>query len=418
MKKNRRSTRTNKTDYISPGRLNLKAPAPTQPTVAKRTDGYAAQIAPKTISRTRQDIASWKSALRQADNVDMPKRVLLHKLYKDIMLDALLSSQITNRRMISTSAPFTLKKGDTADDVSTALLKSLPWFGELIGHIFDTQLSGTALVEMVTDKNGVLKPVLIPKQNVIPEKGILLLDETATTGIDFRNVKEYGSWLLEFGKPDEFGILNKAVPHVLIKRFAQSCWSELCEIYGIPPRVMKTNTQNPAMLDRAEMMMRDMGAAAWFIIDDSEEFEFATGAVTTGDVYNNLIRLCNNENSLLIVGAVIGQDTKNGNESKEKVSVEQLMRLAESDKRLVEGYMNTVVLPGLFKIGLLPDGLIFAFDPQEDTRELYTRTIGFMQYMDVDPEWVKQKFGIEVTGIKQTPAGGTGANFQSDPKKK
>lgn len=397
---------------------SLKATVPTQPTVAKRTDGYAAQIAPKSISRTRQDIATWKAALRQADNVDMPKRVLLHKLYKDIMLDALLSSQISNRRMISTAAPFSLNKGDTQDEVSTALLKSLPWFSDLIGHIFDTQLSGTALVEMVTDKNGVLAPVLLPKQNIIAEKGILLLDETATTGIDYRNAKEYGSWIMEFGRPDDFGILNKAVPHVLMKRFAQSCWSELCEIYGIPPRVMKTNTQDLAMLDRAEVMMRDMGAAAWFIIDDSEDFEFATGAATNGDVYSNLIRLCNNENSLLMSGAVIGQDTKNGNESKEKVSVEQLMRLAESDKRLVEGYMNTVVLPGLFKIGLLPDGLIFAFDPQEDTGELYTRTIGFLQYMDVDPEWVKLKFGIEVTGVKQSTAGGTGANFPTDPKKK
>ncbi len=401
---------------------NLKAPVPTsaQPTVAKRTDGYAYKIAPKTISRTRQDIATMKSAWRQADNVDMPKRVLLQKLYKDIMLDALLSSQIANRRMISTSAPFTLKKGDAIDDVSTALLKSLPWFSDLIGHIWDTQMSGTALVEMVTDKNGVLMPVLIPKTNVIPEKGILLLDETATEGILYREAKEYGSWLMEFGKPDDWGLLMKAVPHVLMKRFAQSCWSELCEIYGIPPRVMKTNTQHPAMLDRAEMMMRDMGAAAWFIIDDSEQFEFATGAVTSGDVYNNLIKLCNNEDSILIVGAIIGQDTKNGNESKEKVSVEQLMRLAESDKRLVEAYMNIVVLPGFYKIGLLPDGLIFAYDPQEDTDDLYTHTVGFMQYLEPDIDWINEKFGVKFLGVKQTtpPAGGTGSNFQPDPKKK
>lgn len=398
-------------------RRNLKAQTVTQPTVAKRTDGYVTKIAPKSISRTRQDIASWKNALRQAENVDYPKRVLLHKLYRDIMLDALLTSQISNRRMISTSAPFTLKNGDEIDVESTAMLKSLPWFSDLIGHIFDTQLSGTALVEMVTDKSGVLYPVLIPKQNVIPEKGILLLDETNTAGVDYRNAKEYGSWLLEFGKPDDFGLLNKAVPHVLFKRFAQSCWSELCEIHGIPPRVMKTNTQDLNMLSRAETMMRDMGAAAWFIIDETEEFSFADGVQTNGDVYSNLMRFCNNENSILISGAVIGQDTKNGNESKEKVSVEQLMRLAESDKRYVEGYLNTVVLPGLFKIGLLPDGLIFSFDPQEDTGELYTRTIGFMQYMDVDPEWVKLKFGIEVTGVKQS-TGGTGANFPPDPKKK
>ena len=402
-------------------RKHLKAPAPTQPTVAKRTDGYYAQIAPKTISRTRQDIAAMKTAWRQKDNVLMPKQVLLQKLYKDIMLDALLSSQIGNRRMISTSAPFSLNKGETLDEASTDLLKSLPWFSDLIGHIWDSQMTGTALVEMVTDKNGVLNPVLIPKTNIIPEKGILLLDETSFDGVLYREAKEYGSWLMEFGKPDDWGLLMKAVPHVLMKRFAQSCWSELCEIYGIPPRVMKTNTQNPAMLDRAEMMMRDMGAAAWFIIDDSEEFEFATGAVTTGDVYNNLIRLCNNENSILIVGAIIGQDTKNGNESKEKVSVEQLMRLAESDKRLVEGYMNTVVLPTLFKIGLLPDGLIFAYDQQENLDELYTRTIGFLEYYEIAPEFIKYKFWVDFIGARQAtlpPAGGTGGNFPPDPKKK
>jgi hypothetical protein len=400
---------------------NLKAPAPTQPTVAKRTDGYYAQIAPKTISRTRQDIAAMQRAWRQRDNVLMPKQVLLQKLYKDIMLDALLSSQIGNRRMISTSAPFSLKKGDTIDEASTDLLKSLPWFSDLIGHIWDTQMSGTALVEMVTDKNGVLKPVLIPKTNIIPEKGILLLDETSFDGVLYREAKEYGSWLMEFGQPDDWGLLMKAVPHVLMKRFAQSCWSELCEIYGIPPRVMKTNTQDSAMLDRAESMMRDMGAAAWFIIDDSEEFEFATGAVTTGDVYNNLIKLCNNENSILIVGAIIGQDTKNGNESKEKVSVQQLMRLAESDKRLVEGYMNTVVLSALYKIGLLPEGLIFAYDPQENTEDLYTMTVGFMQYLEPDIDWINEKFGTKFLGVKQAslpPAGGTGGNFQPDPKKK
>lgn len=397
-------------------KTNLKQAKPTgqQPVVSKRTDGYVSQIAPKTISRTRQDIATWKMALRQADNVDTPKRVLLHKLYKDVMLDALLSSQLEGRINETAYGSYTIRKGDTIDEASTALCRSLPWFSDMIKTVVETRYNGATLVELLTDKNGILKPVVIPRQNVIPEKGILLLDETATAGIDFRNVKEYGTWLLEFGRPDDFGLLNKLVPHVLFKRFAISCWSELCEIYGIPPRVMKTNTQDPQMLDRADRMMRDMGAAAWFIIDETEEFEFAKGADTNGDVYNNFIRLCNNEISMLISGGIIGQDTKNGNESKEKVTVGQLMKLIESDKRLAEAELNSVVLPALFRIGLLPDGLTLTFDPQEDTGELYTRTIGILQYMEVDPEWVKQKFGIEVTGVKAAVAP-TG-NFQKAPK--
>ncbi|KAF0199023.1 MAG: head morphoproteinis protein SPP1 [Bacteroidetes bacterium] len=396
-------------------RANLKQQAPI-PTVKKRTEGYVNSIAPKATAITRQDIAKWTAARRQAENVDNPKRILLQKLYKDIRLDALLTSLIEGRKMISQSAPFKIFSGDTEDEATTALLKSLPWVQTMNGEIFETRLSGTALIEFVTDKLGNLKPVLIPKTNVIPEKGILLFDETSTQGVDFRNAKEYGSWLIEIGEINDFGLLNKAVPHVLFKRFAQSCWSELCEIYGIPPRFIKTNTQDPVMLQRAETMMRDMGAAAWFVIDDTEEFEFAKGADTNGDVYNNLIRLCNNENSMLLHGAVIGQDTKNGNESKEKVSIGQLMQLADSDKRYIEGYWNTVILPALFKIGFLPDGLRYEYDPQEDTGELYTRTIGFLQFMDVDPEWVKQKFGIEVTGIKVTAAPGGTGNFQKAPK--
>lgn len=382
------------------------------PTVKKRAEGYVHSIAPKATAITRQDIAKWTGARRQAENVDSPKRVLLHKLYKDIKLDALLTSLIESRKMISQAAPFKIYSGDQVDENITAMLKSLPWVAQLNGEVFETRLSGTALIEFITDKFGIVRPVALPKTNIIPDTGVLLYDETSTSGVDYRNVKEFGSWLIEIGDPADFGLLNKAVPHVLFKRFAQSCWSELCEIYGIPPRYIKTNTQDAAMLSRAESMLRDMGAAAWFIIDDTEEFAFAKGADTNGDVYNNLIRLCNNENSMLLHGAIIGQDTKNGNESKEKVSIDQLMQLAEGDKRYIEGYWNTVILPALFRIGFLPDGLRYEFDPQEDTQELYTRTIGFLSHFTVDPEWVKQKFGIEITGLKQG-----GANFQKPGEK-
>jgi len=387
----------------------IKTTTNAQQSTIKRKDGYAAKIAPKSISIARQDIATRQAALRQAGSADNPKRVKLQYLYNDIIQDALLTSQIENRKLITQSAPFVLKTDSgEIDQASTDILKSASFFNELRGHMIDSKFYGPTVVELITDDSGI-KVILIPRTNIIPEKGILLYDETSDKGDDYRNTKEYGTWLLEFGNIKDYGLLNKAIPHVLFKRFAQSCWSELCEIYGIPPRVLKTNTQDAAMLTRAESMMRDMGAAAWFVIDETEEFDFAKGADTNGDVYNNLIRLCNNEMSLLFSGAVIGQDTKNGNESKEKVSVSMLTAIAEADKRTEATYMNERVLPALFRIGLIPDGLHYEHEPQEDTGELYTRTIGFLPYMDVDPEWIKQKFGIEVTGLKQKT---TNPNFQ------
>ena len=254
---------------------------------------------------------------------------------------------------------------------------------------------------------------LVPRQNVIPQKGIILKDYTDEKGLDYINAPEYGTWLLDFGTVGDLGLINKAIPHILFSRFAQSCWSELCEIYGIPPRVMKTNTRDRAALNRAEKMMTDMGAAAWFIIDESETFEWASNGVpSTGEVYDGLIKLCRDNISLLISGAIIGQDTKYGSKGKEESSQETLQDLVNADQTLVEQYMNEKVLSALYAIGVLPeDGLIFQYDQAEDLSELWKRTVDLMPYKNIPDEWIKDKFGVEVQGDRATNSQNLGLDF-------
>ncbi|ASZ11085.1 DUF935 domain-containing protein [Chitinophaga pendula] len=370
----------------------------------QRDPQYAPTLVKKSISITRQDIATWKAAEQAAYNVQMPKRTRLHRLFKDILKDAHLTSQISNRRLQTVGAPFVIKDSNGKIDLDTTLqvMKS-KWQQDIAGHMWDTIACGNSLLEFSIDKNGKLKVDLLNRENVVPDQGRWYPDSDNSNYIEYREMKEYGNWLVELGSPDDLGLLNKAVPHVLMKRFSISCWSELCEIYGIPPRVMKTNTQDPAMLQRAEQMMQDMGAAAWFIIDEEEEFEFAQGVTTTGDVYNNLIRVCNNEMSLLFSGAVIGQDTKHGNESKENSSIKILDKLVAADKRMCETLWNETVLPSLFLIGVLPEGLQLEYVAEEDIEKLWKMIIDLLPHMDIDPEWIKNKFGIEVTG-KRAPA--------------
>ena len=372
--------------------------------MTQRREGYVSKIVPKTISRTRADISTWKNALRAADNVENPRRARLQNLYTDILLDAHLTSQIELRMQHSLSVPFVLKMESEIDEKNTALLKAARWKNEIDREILWADYRGNSLIELTTENN-TLCVTSLPRNNIIPEKGILLLSEDDTTGIDYRNCREYGTWLLEFGSRTNYGLLNKAIPHVLFKRFAQSCWSELCEIYGIPPRFIKTDTQDPEMLNRAEAMLRDMGSAAYFIIDREESFEFAKGADTNGDVYNNLISLCNSEMSLLITGAVIGQDTKNGNRSKEESSIKLLDKIVQADKKTLESYWNGTVIPALVKIGILPEGLTYELQQEEDIEKLWGMTREALPYMDVDPEWMKDKFGIQVTGKKEVTGG-------------
>lgn len=375
-------------------------------------NGLVKKVTPKAISRVRKDLGSWRQALQMADSVEHPRRKALIDLYADVMLDALLTSQTEQRIGRTLAAEFSLKDiSDNVDEENTRMLSGAVWFPLLVRYILESVFYGHSLVEFMGSDASRLDVCLIPRQNVVPEQGLFLYDSSDSKGEFYREMREYGTSILEFGSPGNYGLLNKAVPHALFKKFAHACWSELCEIYGIPPRYIKTNTQDPVMLDRAEDMLRDMGSAAYFIIDTTEEFQFAKGADTNGDVYNNLISLCNSEMSLLVSGAQIGQDTKNGNRSKEEVSVKQLEKYVGSDKRLVEDYMNSRVLPALCRLGVVPDGLRFSFNSEEDTGELWSRTAQAMQYYEIDGTWIKDKFGIEIVGKRKAGDSGKDGFF-------
>lgn len=358
----------------------------------------------KAVSRTRQDIKSWNNNLATAQ-AEEPKNHGLQLMYDEIMIDALLTSQVENRKRQVFSVPFVLRnEGGEVDEEQTNTLKKLPAYRKLTEAGLDSGNYGYNLVELSLapslDGTMSLNVDTIPRTNVVPQTGTFYPDYSEDKGIKYREMPEYGTYILEFNSGG-LGLLNKAVPHVLFKRFAQSCWSELCEIYGIPPRVMKTNTQDTTMLNRAEQMMRDMGAAAWFIIDETESFEFAKGVATNGEVYENLIKLCNNEMSLLLSGAIIGQDTVNGNRSKEESSQNMLWELVQSDMAMLEEYWNSIIIPALIKHGILKGNVRFEFEKTEDIAQLWTMTKDALQYMTVDIEWIKKKFGIEVTGERQ-----------------
>lgn len=361
----------------------------------------------KTISLTRQDISKWKTAWQNAINSDHPIRYLIYNLYEsDVLQDALLSSQLENRRQATLGATFNLLTNNTIDEKLTEEHQNTELFGELISQILNTRFFGHSLLELDWDETGKKLMVnLIPRQNVLPTKGVVVKDYVDNAdGVKYRELPEFGTWILEFGKNDDIGILNKAVPHILFKKFAQSCWSELAEIYGIPPRVYKTDTQDPQALARGKRMMTDMGSAAWFIIDTTEEFEWAKGVSTNGDVYNNLIRLSDNQISLLIQGAIIGQDTEHGSYGKDAAGINLLDSLIMADMAMVEMYMNSKVMPALEKIGVVPVGTTFKFEIAENASELWKMTVEALPYYDIDPEWVKDKFGIEVTGKREINA--------------
>ena len=364
------------------------------------------QLVDKSVTQTRQDIAKMRAAQNAFKNADNPSTWLYYNLVDYILDDAHLTSQIENRIQDSLGTSWNLKKnGGDIDQELTDLHQNSELFNEIITQIINTRFYGHSVIELEWKQEGQnepqLKAELLPRQNIISKKGMFLFDYNEDKGVKYRELPEFGTWILEFGKSGDMGLLNKAIPHALFKRFAISCYSELCEIYGIPPRVYKTDAQDPAAVARGKKMMQDMGSAAWFIIDTTEEFEWAKGVNTNGDVYTNLKALCNDEMSLLLSGAVIGQDTKHGSNNKDQSAQKMLEKLVLADMALVEMYMNTKVMPALARIGIVPNDYVFAWEISENLQELWDRVVQALPFYEIDPEWIKDKFGIAILGKRE-----------------
>ena len=354
----------------------------------------------------RRDIASWRTARLEATRADEPKQHRLQVLYDEVMLDAKMTSQIGMRIGKSQSADWCLKKGDQNDEDAMKVLTDKGLFDKLVKFIVESQFYSQSLVQFLFDQQGDPDIELVPRANVSPASGRFYPDVYGNESELYRERPDFGKWILEFC-PDklDLGILNKATPYVLMKKFALSCWSELCEIYGIPPRVLKTNTQDKDMLNRAEAMMREIGSAAYFIIDTEEEFEFAQANSTNGDVYKNFIATCDEQISLLNLGAVLGQDTLNGNRSKEEASTDLMEIIVEADKRKIAYYINKTAIPAMESLGIIPTGLRFEFAKATDTEKLWKMVFQASAYYEFDVEWLKQTFGMEITGPRMNTSG-------------
>lgn len=366
------------------------------------------RITEKQASQTARDMQHWRRAKQVATRVDLPKRDLLDDLVNDLLYDTHLSSQMELRRDRSLAKPYTILKADgSTDEETTALLSQSGAFSMLMQIALETPLFGHSLVEILPAPEGLFTANLLPRRHVVPKLGWILFDLSDSKGYDYRSDPGYGKTLIEMGDPNDLGILFDCAPATIYKRYAMASWSEFCEIYGIPPRVLKINTDDSEAMQRAADMMQRMGSANWAIVDKDEDLSFAAGVSDNGNIFQKLIYAAKEDVSLKICGATLGQDTQYGNRSKEESSLELLEAKCSSDRRMLERIMTSTVLPALARQGFIPEGLRFAYPQEEDKEALWTRTVSLLPYYNVDEEWIRNTFGVEITEAKsQLPFGG------------
>lgn len=355
------------------------------------------KIIQQTNYRAKQDIQRWRLALQQAENWDQPSRYNLINLYNEIILDNHLFGIIENQRKLRVMAfDFRIvnKAGDT-DEVLTDFFQQ-QWFRDFQGLVLDSDYWGHSLMQVQMKNN---KPVieLIPRRHVEPHRGYILKWQHDYTGLPYRD--GYEDTLIEAGKPLDLGLLNKAAPLVLFKKNAMSAWSEYGDVFGMPMRIGKTNSNRKEDVDRMEEALESMGKAAYAVFGMGEEISFVESNKTAGEtVYDKMMERINSELSKLILGSTMTADVgASGSRAQAEVHENAASDVVEADKLRLKYIINDRLIPVLRAQGVTGlDDKLFAWEESKDLKTLFDWTSKSLEHYKIEPKWITDTFGIPV----------------------
>lgn len=345
--------------------------------------------------RTQQDIDSWRHAITIAEDIYNPSRVQLMRIYDEVILDTHVQGVLQQRINNILRQDFRIINDSGEDNANAKKLFDRQWFYKFLTLALESRPYGHSLIQLwdITP-NGYSSVQIIPRKNVVPNKGWVMPNENNPNDHIFFREAPYASWLVEVGEPDDFGLFVKAAPSFILKKNALLQWAKYTEIFGMPLRVGYTKSRTQEGMNKMAGNLRKMGTAAYGVFQEGEDVKFVES--TRGDafnVYDKLIERCNSELSKLIVGQTMTTDngsSKSQSEVHERVSD----GITDSDKRFISFVINDKLIPLMISHGFALKGLRFEWAANIDTDALFDKTIKLLQYKDVPDEFIEKTFGI------------------------
>jgi len=327
---------------------------------------------------------SWRRAITSAEDPNQPRRLLLYDLYRQIMRDAHLKSQIeTGKHKVVGSAFIIRDKQNEQADKDRIKLFQKQWFDKYCKLFLDADFWGHSLIEfqpMIDSANALMQQEfkyikLIPREHVRSEAGEIVVNPYDLAGFSYRE-RPFSTWLMECGDPHNLGLLQIATREVIWKVYSRTDWSRRSEKFGMPTVIAMTTTRNEDELAKKEEFLANVGSSNYAILDDQDEVKFMESSQTNAHlIYQNLAEFCNEENSKLINGQTMTAD--DGSSRSQSEVHERILNTYTVDRmRRLSYHINDELFPFLIKHGYPLEGFEFQYldfldeeDDQDNTRK-------------------------------------------------
>jgi len=350
--------------------------------------------------RINPDIRKWRYALRSAEDCDNPDRSVLYDIYEETLLDGLVTSVTERIYLRCANSKIVFKVDGQADkDNPISELIQTPKFLQIIKYIVESKWYGHSLIELEFKDKTIKDVHLIPRKNVIPEKGLVVKNVGEQTGISYRDTP-YINYLLEVGQKNDLGLLNKATPYTIFKRFGISSWGEYVERYGIPIQVYKFDPNKPNAKAEVVAQAKQQGSSAKIVMPMGTETDIKEVAGGSGSSVFKDYKAANDE-ELLLIFLLQTMTTKDGS-SRSQAEVHKEGgedELIAGYKLLVEMVLNFQLKPLLAMHGFDTSKGKFTYEKIEklskkDLVEILKTLANFGQ---IPLDYIEKHFGIKLT---------------------
>lgn len=306
----------------------------------------------------RKEITDWQNARTARRDPFNPITYLIQQLYKDSMLDNHLQGAIENRILRVVNKEIVLKAPDGTTDDKRSLFVQKRWFRQVLRKAMESKFYGYSMLFIFDYSAGDIRGIReVPRENVIPEKGLLLKEAFNPSGVsipyyEFPNHLIY----IQLGS-DPFGILERIAPMTIYKRHSWASWDEFEQIFGVPIRIAKTMINTEKHKKDLQNWLEQMGTANYAIFDKQTDIEIKENQKS--DAYNVFLQkleIINREISKGIVGQTMTMDD-GSSQSQAEVHLQIYQEITNADITDIQDWASDNFLPVMRNLGYdIPEG--------------------------------------------------------------
>ena len=320
------------------------------------------------------EMKEFHNAVQNALNYKSGNRMMLYKMYDNLMSDNYYQATYKIRKANSLAGQYYVEGADITEVIEL--------YPSLSNSIFESIMYGDTLLELINGKYEILD-----RAYIIPELNTIIDGSSKRTKITINAPQ-----MLKISNADNpFGEFRSIAANIILKKLNLTQWANFSAKYGNPSFFFRSNEKDKDMNNAIIRVMNQMRRNGSMVMPDGIEYEVIEPTKTdVYNIFNKFVEVINKEISSLMVGSS-GLISTESNRSQTQVQKELFdNNVTYLDKIYIEEKMSEL-LSIIFNTKV-----VFKYEKPIDT-EMYLKTLESLTKMgiDFDKNEVKNKLNIK-----------------------